>query len=117
MNTLEDVSCNRNCEKSWEADFGLWQFYVAENLHRSQFYLDELSPNIGIELDKLNLDAIKRALGILVSDLCCGGAGALQIRASINAVSDVSDLQREAFLQMIEILERDSDHWYPNCVR
>ena len=52
-----------------------------------------------------------------MSDLYCGGAGALQIRASINAVSDVSDLQREAFLQMIEILERDSDHWYPNCVR
>ena len=117
VNILEDLSCTSNCEKLWEADFGFWQYYVAKNLHRSQFYLDELSPNIGIELEKSNLDAIKRALGIVVSDLFCGDAGASQVRTSINAVSDITDLQREALQQMIEVYEHDSYRWDLNCVR
>lgn len=117
VNTLEDISCNTHCEKLWEVDAGFWASYVASNLHRSQFYLDELSPDIGIELEQSNLDAIKKALGTLVSDLYCGDTSVSQLRTSINSVSDVSDLQKEALLQMIDAPERKPDHWHPDCVR
>ena len=117
VNTLEDISCNSNCEKLWEADFDFWGSYVDVNLYRSQFHLDEISPDIGIELEESNLNATKRALGILVSDLYCGSASASTLRVAINAVPDLSEAQSEAFLQMIEVRERAPEHWHPLCVR
>ena len=117
VNTLEDISCSQSCEKLWEADPGFWAFYVSANLHRSQFYLDELSTDIGIELEQSNLEAIQQTLGMLVSDLYCGDASVAQLRTSINAVSDVSDLQKEALLQMIDAPERGADRWYVDCVQ
>ena len=108
INTLEDISCNTQspCKEVWNTDFGFWTRYVEENLRRSRLYREELSPSIGIELDRSNLDAVKEALRILVADVSdCGRTEASLIQGYINSLLGLSDLQRNAFLAMIEVRE------------
>ena len=115
VNTLEDISDTEKGEALWHADFVFWVSYVSQFLYSFQFFLDELSPNIGIELDQANLDGVREGLSILVSDFYCGDANASELRESIDAVTAISHLQRQALFQMIEIRERNPEAWNPNC--
>ncbi len=118
INTLEDISCNAQspCREVWRADFDFWTGYVEQNLYRTKLYLEELSPDIGIELEQQNLDAVRAALRILVSDVsyCGQTAGVAALRESVNAIAGLSDLQRNALLAMTEIPERNG-FWNLPC--
>ena len=119
INTLEDISCNLQspCKTLWDSDFGFWTRYVEANLYRSQLYLEELSPSIGIELEPSNLKAAQAALRFLVLDVsACGDTGAVSLRASVNSIVGITDVQRAAFLAMIEVRERNG-HWNVPCIR
>lgn len=109
VNTLEDISCSEKCEPLWEADFHYWETYVIEFLFRSQFYVNELTTGLGVELDQENLDAVKGVLQVLVDDLFCGQATDSDVQSMVSHVTGISELQRAAFFQMIEVHER-TDH-------
>ena len=119
VNTLEDISCNLQtpCKTLWDSDFGFWTNYVEANLYRSQLYLEELSSNIGIELEQSNLEAVQGALRLLVLDVsACGDISAVNLRASVSSIAGITDLQRDAFMAVIEVRERNG-HWNLPCIR
>ena len=117
INTLEDISCNTQdpCQELWNADFYFWTRYVEENLYRSSLYLDELAPSVGIELEQSNWEAVHPILRELTSYLHCQPEFSAA-REYVNASEGVSDLQRAAFLQMLEVLDRsEGDIHVPRC--
>ena len=119
INTLEDISCNTQdpCQELWNADFYFWTRYVDENLYRSSLYLDELAPSVGIELEQSNWEAVQEALRILATDASeCGETYASALHGPVNSIEGVTDLQRAAFLAMIEVRELNG-HWNPPCLR
>ena len=103
VNTLEDISCSSSCEEHWGSNPGLWRRYFVEHLFRAQFYLEEMSPEIGIELDQANLDAIRDVLRPIISDLYCGPLRAYALRGVVTRAEGVSELQRAALRQMLAV--------------
>lgn len=116
----------------WDKDSGFWGAHTRNFLIRSQFYLDELSSGIGVELSEANLDAVKDVLSELIGGLSCArneylsqnpGAhvdddilrtfieepgGTIDTLVSfVNAKSGISALQRTAFLEMIDIYPKE----------
>ncbi len=116
INTLEDISCNTEdpCKELWRADFDFWTGYVRQNLYRARLYLEELSADTGIELAPANLDAVRGILRAMVAEVSCGSARPSYLRGYINSATGVSELQRNALLAMVDVLERDPD-WYLPC--
>ena len=115
VNTLEDISCNTQypCKELWRADFGFWTGYVHRNLYRARLYLDELSADVGVELAPENLAAVKGIMRAMVSDISCDSANPSYLRWHINSATGISDLQRNALLAMVDVLERHPDWWLP----
>ena len=109
VNTLEDLSCTRSCWPLWDVDYGYWDFYVRDSLRRPSYYLEELSQGIGVELEQTNLDAVKGVLQALMDQLVCGDGSASEVRELIGTTPDISELQRVAFLQMVDVYEANSD--------
>ena len=109
VNRLDRKWCADSCQPLWQLDPDSWTFYVLDLSRRVRFYLDELSPDIGVELDRGNLDSVKGVLRVLVEDLACGQKSASSARELVNSTVGISELQREAFLQMIEVYEAASD--------
>ena len=108
VNTLQDLSCDLSdlrCEEVWNADFGFWTMYVEEHLNRSQFYLLELGVDLGIELEQSNWDAVRQVLVMLVSESFCGLMSDANAREFVNSMSNITDAQRAAFLQIIKVRE------------
>ncbi len=105
VNTLQDLSCNLRCEEVWNADFRFWTMYVEEHLKLSQFYVQELGLDMGIELEQSNWDAVQQVLMMLVSDTFCGSKSDADARKFVNAATDITDAQRAAFLQVIKARE------------
>ena len=124
VNTLDEIhDTNDGRGALWDKDPGFWGAYTRDHLVRSQFYLDELSAGIGVELSAENLDAVKDVLGELNRELSCARklvppgtnpsrenllafiqSGTLaNLRAFVNAKADISALQRTAFIEMIDI--------------
>ena len=54
VNTLEDISCNVDCEELWNADPSFWSWYTHGNLIRLMLYRDEIGIDTGIELEESN---------------------------------------------------------------
>ena len=117
VNTLEDISCNLQvpCKELWNSDFDFWTGYVHRNLYRARLYLEELSAGAGIELAPDNLDAVRGILRPMVSGVSCDGASnPSTLRWRINSETAISDLQRNALLAMVDVLERHPD-WRLPC--
>ena len=117
INTMEDISCNTKspCRELWRADFDFWTGYVHHNLYRARLYLEELGADTGIELAPDKLDAVRGILRTMASDVSCGdGANPSTLRLHINAATGISDLQRNALLAMVDVLERRPD-WRLPC--
>ncbi len=112
VNTLGDLSCDEKCEAFWDADFRGWTIYVMYSLLRTQLYLNELTPDLGIELSPDNLDAVRGVLGVIADDLFCGPAAASDVRSAVDSATGISEPQRAAFLQMIEVRERTDQDWF-----
>ncbi len=79
--------------------------YVEEHLKLSQFYVQELGLDMGIELEQSNWDAVQQVLMMLVSDTFCGSKSDADARKFVNAATDITDAQRAAFLQVIKARE------------
>ena len=105
VNTLQDLSCNLSCQEVWSADFGFWITYVVEHLRLSQFYVQELGLDMGIELEQSNWDAVQEVLMMLVSEAYCGLTSDADARELVNATNNITDAQRDAFLQIINVRE------------
>ncbi len=129
VNTLDELhETNDGRGALWDKDAGFWGAHTRNHLIRSQFYLDELSSGIGVELSDANLAAVKDVLSELNSGLSCArneylsqnpgahvdldilrafieepGGTMATLRAFVNAKADISALQRTAFLEMIDI--------------
>lgn len=117
VNTLEDISCNLQdpCKELWNSDFGFWTSYVHRNLYRARLYLEELSAGAGIELAPDNLAAVKGIMRPMVSGVSCGGvSNPSTLRWRINSETAISDLQRNALLAMVDVLERHHG-WHLPC--
>ena len=104
INTLEDVE---RVDDS-DPDSGYWRWYVTSHLFISQFYLPEMSPSIGIELEQPALDAVRVVMGRLVSDLYCGDDDIAEMREVVSTAPGISELQRTAFQKMIGVYDRGS---------
>ena len=115
INTLEDISRSVRGEELWRADFNFWAMYVVENLRRARFYLDELSADTGIELDQENLDSVRGVIGAIADDLFCGQWTVSEAVDAVNSAEEISELQRAAFLAMIEVRDRTQYRTFP-CV-
>ena len=79
--------------------------YVEEHLNCSQFYLLELGVDLGIELEQSNWDAVRQVLVMLVSESFCGLMSDANAREFVNSMSNITDAQRAAFLQIIKVRE------------
>ena len=106
LNTLEMLDWEGSEDYSFDANAAFWQDYVRSHLYISQFYLDELSPAIGIELEPIALEAVKRMIARMVSDLYCGRATPTEIRAIISSETSLSAVQKTAFRKMVDVYER-----------
>ena len=107
VNTLEDMSCNTQCEEVWNAAPGFWAGYTHENLIRALLYTEEISVDTGIELEESNWKAVRQVLYAL-SD--CGETGVEDARELINSLADISETQRNTLLQVLSA--REYDYWY-----
>ena len=76
------------------------------HLFISQFYLAELDRSIGIEAPQPTLDSMREILEYLVFDLYCGILNPAEVREVITNADNISQLQRTAFLKMVEVYER-----------
>ncbi len=114
VNTLEILDWEGNEHYSFDANAGFWQNYVRDHLYSSQFYLDELSPAAGIELEPDAWTAVKGMTERMVSDLYCGRTTPTEMRAIISGASGLSALQKTAFTKMVDVYERRSDF---GCLR
>ena len=102
VNTLEDVERSNDSDP----DSGFWRGYLMGHLFISQFYLPELDRSIGIEAPQPTLDSIREILESLVFDLYCGVLNPAEVREVITNADNISQLQRTAFLKMVEVYER-----------
>ena len=114
LNTLEIIDWEGNEHYSFDANAGFWQDYIRNHLYMSQFYLDELSPSIGVELEPTAFEAVKGMIERMVSDLYCGRTTPTEMRALISGATGLSALQRTAFDKMVDVYERRSDF---GCLR
>ena len=102
INTLEDIACEVNCKNLWDSEYAYWTYELEDHMLRHQLYFDELDPEIGIELEDANLEAVGRGLEIVVSELYCGDVTAESARDSLDAVQGITDLQKVALHQIID---------------
>ena len=102
VNTLEDMSCNTDCEELWNADPSFWARYSYENLIRSLLYTDEIGTDTGIELEESNWNAVRQALEVLPA---CGETSIEDAREFISYLAGISDTQRAALLQALAVRE------------
>ena len=109
VNHLGREWCADSCQPLWQLDPGSWRFQVLDLSRRVRFYLDEVGPETGVELDPENWASVKRVLHLLVEDLACGQESVSNARKLVNSTVGISGLQREAFLQMIEVYETAPD--------
>ncbi len=115
INTLEDISPWEWREQSpW-----FWRYYVRWHLYRASLYGSELSPEVGIEMDAANLEAVLTALQALYDYHClpketpnCGyDRHSLSLtrrdaaHETITNLDALTDKQRRVLLEMI-LLER-----------
>ena len=108
VNALENVAGSEEGNAPlWESAPGYWVYYVAENMIRSHLYVDDLSPRIGVELESRNLEGVKAILRTLARDFYCGAEEQSELERMIETSTRISELQRAAFLSMIEIRERN----------
>ncbi len=107
VNTLEDLTCSVGCVELWRSSFDFWRWYVEQGLTRVPFYLNELSPEIGIELKQSNLDAVRGVLRPMVVGLYCGSLGVNDMREIIADAEGISELQRAALYQMVEVRQQE----------
>ncbi len=114
LNTLEILDWEGNEHYSFDANAGFWQNYVRDHLYSSQIYLDELSPDIGIELNPAVWTAVKDMMDRMVSDLFCGRRTPAEMRGIISGASGLSALQKTAFDKMVDVYEQRSDF---GCLR
>lgn len=106
INALEGMPCSPDCPQPWRHDFWFWTVYVAGHLQRAGLYLEELSPEVSIELEQSNLDAVRRALKVLLSDVSsCRTTSASTLRGSIRSITGLIHLQRQYLLAMVDIRE------------
>ena len=84
-----------------------WVYYVSEAMIRSHLYVDDLSPHIGVRLEPRNIEGVKAILRELSRDFFCGAAEEAELRREIESSTRISELQRAAFLSMIEVRERN----------
>lgn len=106
VNTLEDVSrWDARGRPLWAKDIGYWRHYISQAMVLTHLYVDEISPDFGIELEPDNLRAVKFILRVLARDLYCGTAKASDVRSMIESNTGISELQRTAFLEMIRAWE------------
>ena len=124
VNTLEEMSNTRSGGALWIKDPGFWGRHTRDHLLRSQFYLDELSSEIGVELDDANLAAVKDVLRELNRSLPCArrllpqgtnpsyenllmfietGSYLSDLRDFVTNKAGLTALQRTAFSEMIDI--------------
>ena len=106
VNTLEDISCNTDCEELWTAAPGFWSGYTYENLIRSLLYTDEIGIDTGIELEESNWNAVRQALDVLPA---CDETSADDARELISSLSGITEIQRAALLQVL--VERERHYW------
>ena len=109
LDILDDDPCLDRCQELWGMGVGHWEFwpsYTVDNLRRSRYYLYEAVPELGVELSWVNLNAVRGVLRTLVDDLFCGDRAAPDVREFVGNVADITDGQRAAFLQMIEVSVR-----------
>ena len=102
VNTLEEMSCNTDCEELWNADPSYWAYYSYENLVRSLLYTDEIGIETGIELEESNWNAVRKALTVLPA---CGETSINDARELISSLAAISDTQRAALLQALIVRE------------
>lgn len=114
VNTLEILDWEGNEHYSFDANAGFWQNYVRDHLYSSQIYLDELSPDIGIELEPAVWTAVKDMMERMVSDLFCGRKTPTEMHAVISDATGMSALQKTAFSKMVNVYEQRSDF---GCLR
>ena len=115
INTLEDI-------EPWEwrhQSPGFWRHYVRWHISRADIYGAEVSPEIGIEMDEANLEAVLTALKALYKLHClpkdipnCGhdpysisSTSQEDVREVIAGLEALTDKQRRVLLEMI-MLER-----------
>ena len=114
INTLEDI-------RPWEwreQSPGFWRHYVRWHISRADIYGTEISPEIGIEMDAANLEAVLTALEALYKLHClpeirnCGfdrhsisSTSQEDVREVIAGLEALTDKQRRVLLEMI-MLER-----------
>ncbi len=109
VNALEVLDWEGNEHYSFDARAGFWQHHVREHLYMSQFYIDELSPSTGIELEPAAWTAVKGMIERMVSDLFCGTTAPAEMRSVISGASGLSALQKTAFGKMVDVYEQRSD--------
>lgn len=110
VNTLEDMSCNTQCEELWNAAPGFWRGYSYENLIRAQLYTDEIGIDTGIELEEANWNAVHQALEVLPA---CGETSVDDARNLIGSLGGITEIQRAALLQVLMVRERERGPCYP----
>ena len=109
VNTLEDMSCNTQCEELWNAAPGFWAGYSYENLIRAQLYTDEIGIDTGIELEESNWNAVRQVLGVLPA---CGDTSVGDARELISSLAGITETQRAALLQVLMVREREHGPCY-----
>ena len=102
INTLEDIVCEANCEELWNSKYAYWTYELEDHMYRYQLYFDEIGPSTGVELNEENLVALGRALEFIVSDFYCGKSGPQSARESVDAIQEITDLQKAALDQIID---------------
>ena len=110
VNTLEDMSCNTQCEELWNAAPGFWAGYSYENLIRAQLYTDEIGIGTGIELEESNWNAVRQALDVLPA---CDDTSVDDARELIGSLAGITETQRAELLQVLVVRERELGPCYP----
>ena len=104
VNTLEDISCNVDCEELWNADPSFWSWYTHGNLIRLMLYRDEIGIDTGIELEESNWKALRQALDVLPA---CGSTSVEAARRTISSLEGITNAQRAALLHALAERERN----------
>ena len=91
----------------WESDPVHWVNYIAESMIRAHLYVDDLSPRTGVELEPRNIEGVKAILRDMSRDYFCGALEAEKLRGMIESATRISDFQRAAFLNMIEVRKKN----------
>ena len=102
VNTLEDMSCNTDCEEIWNAAPDFWTWHTRHQLIRMTLYTDEIGLDTGIELEESNWNAVQQALEELPA---CGETGIEDARELISSLAGIAEAQRAALLQVLAVRE------------